>query len=158
MNLMELGAIGELVGGVAVIASLLYVGLQVRHSSRVAEASMNFQILTIANDHSSLTIRDPELGQLASSGQTDPESLSDREWERFVEYAYVRFGIWEEAFLNRRSGVVNDETWKAYDGWCRSTANGDGYARFWVQERSGHAPSFQRYIDSEIFPRGDAES
>jgi hypothetical protein len=29
MNIMELGAIGELVGGVAVIASLIYVGLQV---------------------------------------------------------------------------------------------------------------------------------
>ncbi len=33
MNIMELGAIGELVGGVAVIASLVYVGLQVRQSA-----------------------------------------------------------------------------------------------------------------------------
>ncbi len=32
MDIMELGAIGELVGGVAVIGSLLYVGLQVRQS------------------------------------------------------------------------------------------------------------------------------
>ena len=35
MDIMELGAIGELVGGVAVIASLLYVGLQVRQSTLV---------------------------------------------------------------------------------------------------------------------------
>ena len=33
MDIMELGAIGELVGGVAVIASLIYVGLQVRQST-----------------------------------------------------------------------------------------------------------------------------
>ncbi len=33
MDILELGAIGELVGGVAVIGSLLYVGLQVRQSN-----------------------------------------------------------------------------------------------------------------------------
>ena len=32
MDIMELGAIGEMVGGVAVIASLIYIGLQVRQS------------------------------------------------------------------------------------------------------------------------------
>ncbi len=32
MDIMELGAIGELVGGVAVIGSLLYVGLQISPS------------------------------------------------------------------------------------------------------------------------------
>jgi hypothetical protein len=38
MDIMELAAIGELVGGVAVIASLVYVGLQVRHSAQVTQA------------------------------------------------------------------------------------------------------------------------
>ena len=39
MDIMELGAIGELVGGVAVIASLIYVGFQVRQSNSVARAA-----------------------------------------------------------------------------------------------------------------------
>ncbi len=33
MDIMELGAVGELVGGVAVVASLIYVGVQVRQNS-----------------------------------------------------------------------------------------------------------------------------
>ena len=36
MDIMELGAIGELVGALAVVASLLYVGTQVRQSNRQA--------------------------------------------------------------------------------------------------------------------------
>ena len=40
MNIMELGAIGELVGGIAVIASLVYVGLQIRHNTRVNRAQV----------------------------------------------------------------------------------------------------------------------
>ncbi len=39
MNIMELGAIGELVGGVAVIGSLIYVGLQVRQSTEQTRQS-----------------------------------------------------------------------------------------------------------------------
>ncbi len=38
MDLMELGANGELVGGAAVVASLLYVGVQARHSNKLAPA------------------------------------------------------------------------------------------------------------------------
>lgn len=40
MDIMELGAIGELVGGVAVIGSLLYVGLQIRQNSSWLRASV----------------------------------------------------------------------------------------------------------------------
>jgi len=36
MDIIELGAIGELVGGVAVIASLVFVGLQVRQGNSLA--------------------------------------------------------------------------------------------------------------------------
>ena len=39
MDIMELGAIGELVGGAAVVASLLFVGFQVRQRSRAAQQS-----------------------------------------------------------------------------------------------------------------------
>ncbi len=45
MDIMELGAIGELVGGVAVIASLVYVGLQVRQNTRQLQSQARYQIL-----------------------------------------------------------------------------------------------------------------
>ena len=38
MDIMELGAIGELVGGVAVIGSLIYVGMQVRQNTQATRA------------------------------------------------------------------------------------------------------------------------
>jgi len=33
MNLLELGALGDLIGGVAVILTLLYLAVQVRHNT-----------------------------------------------------------------------------------------------------------------------------
>jgi len=39
MNILELGVIGELVGGIAVVASLLFVGLQIRGNTRTSAAA-----------------------------------------------------------------------------------------------------------------------
>ena len=39
MDIMELGAIGELVGRAAVIASLIFVGAQIRHINRLAQGA-----------------------------------------------------------------------------------------------------------------------
>ncbi len=44
MDIMELGAIGELLGGVAVIASLIFVGPQVRGSNHLARAATELEV------------------------------------------------------------------------------------------------------------------
>ena len=49
MDIMELGAIGELVGGVAVIASLVYVGLQVRQNTVTMRAASHHAITELFN-------------------------------------------------------------------------------------------------------------
>jgi len=152
MDIMELGAIGELVGGVAVIVTLIYLALQVRHNTRVAESSVHYQMLSITNDHYTLTTSNPELSDLVRRSDGEPEDLASGEWDRFVDFAYMRFAIWEAAYVNHMRGLLTEEMWKGWDGALRSTATSTGYARFWHQERHGHGPSFQRYVDTEIFP------
>ena len=46
MDIMELGAIGELVGGVAVIATLVYLAMQVRQSNRQESAQALKECIT----------------------------------------------------------------------------------------------------------------
>jgi hypothetical protein len=39
MTLVEWGALGELIGGVAIIVSLIYVGVQVKHSAKATRSA-----------------------------------------------------------------------------------------------------------------------
>ncbi len=57
MDIMELGAIGELVGGVAVIGSLVYVGRQARYTAQRSGAKPRV----------ARTMRDSVLSRLYSS-------------------------------------------------------------------------------------------
>ena len=50
MDIMELGAIGELVGGIAVVASLIYVGVQVRQNSSQLQQGNEIQKAAAARE------------------------------------------------------------------------------------------------------------
>jgi hypothetical protein len=62
---MELGAIGELVAGVAVIESLIFVGLQLRHNTRAVESTTHHQMLDYTRGAASLVVADPEVPKAA---------------------------------------------------------------------------------------------
>ncbi len=69
MNTMELGAIGELMGGVAVIASLIYVGMQVRQRNRIATNSAAQRFREINNEVLRQLFSDPNLTKVESYGR-----------------------------------------------------------------------------------------
>ncbi len=73
MDITELGAIGELVGGVAVIASMIFVGVQIRQNNRltansVAQANRHFNHEIFRGLHP--TPRSPNCILKASRGET----------------------------------------------------------------------------------------
>ena len=70
MNIMALGAIGELVGGIAVIGSLVYVGLQIRQNTSAIRANSAQGFADSIN-----------AVQLQVSGGGAPT----RAWQRFLE-------------------------------------------------------------------------
>ena len=75
MDIMELGAIGELVGGIAVIGSLIYVGLQIRQSNQLNHAE---SVRAYVRDYSALLgeLRDSEFADLMQRASVDFDGLS----------------------------------------------------------------------------------
>jgi hypothetical protein len=82
MDIMELGAIGELVGGVAVVASLLFVGVQVRTNTREQRAaSMQEATRETANTVQYLT--GPGYAEIWLQGMGDLQALDPADRLRF---------------------------------------------------------------------------
>jgi len=86
-NLGEfIGGVGSVIGGIAVLVTLIYLALQIRHNTRVAASSMHYQMLSITNEHFKLTTNNPELSEIVRRGNGDPDTLTEDEWERFREF------------------------------------------------------------------------
>ncbi len=77
MTIMELGAIGELVGGVAVVVSLIYVGLQLKQGT-VATRSHAHQAEAANSTALLLRATDPHVFELLQSAHKNYEGLSEQ--------------------------------------------------------------------------------
>ncbi len=59
MDIMELGAIGELVGGVAVLATLVYLAVQTRNNTQAIRSSTYSQVADSFSALSLAIFQDP---------------------------------------------------------------------------------------------------
>ena len=63
MTLLELGALGELIGGIAIIVSLIYVGRQLKQSNSMARSAVRQEISSELNFWATSIACSPSLGE-----------------------------------------------------------------------------------------------
>ena len=120
MTLEDLGNIGEFVGAIGVVASLIYLALQIRQNSHLI--SQNTSAVKVASADSYLQygaslrsqfIQDPEVVRIWMGGMNDPESLEAEDRMRFSFLMLNAFYAIQNTFLHTREGVVDREFWEA---------------------------------------------
>ena len=110
MDIMELGAIGEMVGGAAVVASLIFVGIQIRHNSeltresgRIASGTTFHQMNVMYADFFRPIAQDPELAAIYRKGRAG-EDLDADEVVRYEALLQLHVSWLEDVYLQQALG------------------------------------------------------
>jgi hypothetical protein len=106
VNLSDLANIGSFINGVAVLASLVYLSLQVRHAQRTQRASMH-QARVERVTNVSLKITEPELAKVlakAASGATD---FSSDEVLQLFNVVRIQVLALDDAFWQSDAGFLD---------------------------------------------------
>ncbi len=97
MTLTELGSIGELLGGIAVVISLLYLAVQIRHNSDLARhdahRALSREIGSILHD----IAVEPELYHLWRTMIDEPRKATEEDRERFGMLLYQIFTTFSDS-------------------------------------------------------------
>ena len=89
MSLQDLGALGELVGAVAVVLTLLYVAAQIRQNTRSLRSATSFAVNQALAEINGRWVSNPDgFTDLWLRGCADLDSLTPLERERFSRQAY----------------------------------------------------------------------
>lgn len=90
MSVQDLAAIGEIIGAVAVVISLIYLAVQIRQNTNQIEENTNavraaavHASLSFAFDNRAATFSDEGTAAIYLKGLGDPESLDEVEAIRF---------------------------------------------------------------------------
>ena len=122
MNFEQLANFGEFIGGVAVVLSLLYVGLQIRQNTKVTRAAA-YQAFYQSNGEAIDSItRGMPASELFFRGVREPRSLSEEERGQFRLLLYRLISAFESSFFLYRDGLMTQKHWNRQLGiakfWC----------------------------------------
>lgn len=147
-NLESLANLGEIVGAVAVVVSLIYLAIQVRQNTR-AQQTENFSraLDRVAAMQSALS-QDSETAVVVSKGVSDPQTLTPTQRIQFTWAMYELFGAFEFMFLASKDDSIPDEIW---DRWSAAVAwwlTFPGVQTWWDARPIPFGESFTTYVAS----------
>ncbi len=112
MNWDAVGAIAEVGGAFGVIATLLYLAVQIRHSSKSERASMQHAVLSEFRTLASQMYFDEKLAHahqcLAEGREIPPETK-----ERYLYWIANIFRIYEEIHEFSQNNLISTDFWEA---------------------------------------------
>jgi hypothetical protein len=110
MNWDAVGASGEILGSLAVIGSIFYLAVQVRHAAAVAKASSQQSAAQMSIDTLVATL-DPQVLSVASRKATVGEELSPDELSNYLRWVWTRMRVTENSFYQYRQGLLDSDAW-----------------------------------------------
>jgi hypothetical protein len=153
MNWEALGAIGEIVGAIAVVLTLGYLALQIRQNTNAVIPSTKQSLFDNWSALSNRMLEHPSvsLPQLMLKARTQFSGLDEEEALRFESLATRIFGMYETTFYHHQVGVLDEKFWRVYDSYYRDNLRGEGFRNFWDSRKPWYHEDFRRYVDSEVF-------
>ncbi len=110
---------GEMAGIVALVISLIFVGAELRQSTRTAEAQALLDLNTEFNEMERMRIESPGLQEIISKSIESPEEISQLERMRLHSLFYITFNTNENAYMFYERGIITEEFYEAYSsGVC----------------------------------------
>ncbi len=134
MNILELGAIGELVGGVAVVATLIYLALQVRQNTAQsrrdgAASGLNFPAQLC------LMTESEENAEVLRSGLRDFSSLTPNQAACFNSLLLGLFAAFVGVLDLHKAGLITPDEFEATEGNFARFIIAPGGREWWDQTK-----------------------
>ena len=153
----------ESIGFAAIVASLIFVGIETRNSTKQAE--LNTQALEIASyqelmdniaELNLLVVGNPEVAALMFKAFVTEEELTDLEEYQFTRAAYARFRHGDMAYFQYQRGVISEARLRSV---LRVLNLGNHRMRsFWEPRQENFVEPYRNYINALIDEREAAEA
>ncbi|MEH6552434.1 MAG: hypothetical protein V7744_20860 [Pseudomonadales bacterium] len=145
MNWDTIGAIGEIIGALAVVVSLVYLAAQIRTQNKEARAAAAHDIYEGFRDVMG-TFADRDNAEVLARANEDVNSLSEVDRIILISCVQRLMRLWEEAYHQHRQGRLDDEIWQSMvDQYASFLANASG-AHIWKIRKNYFTPGFREFV------------
>ena len=153
MNLTDLANIGQVIGAIAVVISLIYVALQIRQNTNAVRAATVQSVHEHFANWYNFFASDASLSQIAIRGLKDYGCLSEMDKARFVAMFMAFLSYSQNAFLKWRQGLLAPSLWLGWEQVIMNLVCSPGGKGLWKERSYLFGEEFRRYVEDDLMKR-----
>ena len=145
----NLGNIGELIGGIGVVITLIYLATQIRQNTRSLRLTSVQQIIStsVQINETASTGPIPEiLSKLEMGGR-----LTEKEFAQYLMHLWASLTHFWQVFHQHENGMIDDVVFDVYMARLRINLSSSLARSMWRNRiRQGFPENFQKLVDTQI--------
>lgn len=150
MNWDAISAIAEILGAVAVVASLMYVGMQVAQNTAMMRVGAASETLEKDFELTNPIVESAELADVWSKGDHRLDELSEADRQRLIFFERRALMLWHHNYKLRNQGLFPDANWHNQNWIIQNIGKRQSCRKAWILFKDSFEISFQEYVDGHF--------
>ncbi|MGC9992750.1 MAG: hypothetical protein ABSD52_10215 [Candidatus Cybelea sp.] len=150
MSLEHFFYLSQIIAALAVIASLLFVALEVRNSTRESRHRAGEEAYQKFREVQLEVASNADLARIWSQGVHDFFSFQPLDRTRFLLVTHVFFKNWESIFLVHVDGRLSDEHSESTENMAGDLLGYPGIQAVWSARKRYFHQAFRAHVDAKI--------
>jgi hypothetical protein len=147
-----LGNIGDFIGGIGVIATLLYLAAQIRQNTKSSRTESYQSVIAAVSDWTREVGTSAESSRIADVGSRDLASLSPSERVQFNLIMASLVRNLENIHYQYLHGAIDDAAWSGWAKRTHSALEPRGARDWWHTQELAYSPEFRRFVNEQRPP------
>ncbi len=147
LTIQDLGALGELLGSVAVLFTLVYLALQTRQNTAAIAAQLDAARLSAVTELNIAAATSPELLETLNGDKVEPLAIEQARLQHFWTARFFQLA-WNFTQLQRGMYLVSGEARMAHRvvGYFNDFRSIESW---WENAKQNHTPEFVEWVEEQ---------
>ncbi len=154
-RLKELALLAEILGGIAILISLTFVGMQFKENAKATRsANASATIATLADWYNDIG-NNSESSELFYNFMADPDVLTPQQRFQAVMHLHGLFVIFQNSFYLTKEGTLDSEMQNSLTSVILGGKDQPGFRFYWEKRKSYFYNEFRDYVE-DLIVNGEA--
>lgn len=150
MNWDAVGALGQVVGALAVVLTLVYLAAQVRQNTNGVKIGATAGAIAAVREWNYLLISDSSVRNVFRKALHGLENLSEDESAQFGAFTLNFIKIAENLHFQYVNGALDPSIWGAWEHHLSHFLTTAGCQQYFQRWRQSFNPKFQEWMDNQV--------
>lgn len=139
----------QLISNLAVVGSIVFLAVEVRHNTRVNESQVQAELLQLGHEVHDWK-RESNFADLVVKASLNYDELSPSERVQFDTHMFQQFNVWEHAYKVYTRGLMDRSFWNGWNNAFAPRMKEPSWIRVWSEVKPHFAIEFQQHVDSYV--------